>query len=245
MGMHVIRQMLRVNQAGELTACSIYRGQLAVLGRTSSGPLIEKMLDQEKGHLDGFNHKCIEMDARPTLLSPLCSIGGWILGAGTALVGRECAMACTEAVENVVGDHYNNQLRTLFAHKNAVSLNLSSSTLDDLVDLIAKCRDEELEHRNIAIENHAHQHRQYRPGMSTGYRPDGYGYNGLFGPVSPTSSPAEEIAGKRSRVDGYPLSSSYSLEEEEEAVSAFAEQMLHAQALFTDGPGGGGGVAAE
>ena len=29
------------------------------------------------------------------------------LGAGTALLGKEAAMACTVAVESVIGEHYN------------------------------------------------------------------------------------------------------------------------------------------
>ena len=34
-------------------------------------------------------------------------MAGYILGAGTALMGKEAAMACTEAVETVIGEHYN------------------------------------------------------------------------------------------------------------------------------------------
>ena len=36
-----------------------------------------------------------------------------VTGAGTALISREAAMACTVAVEEVISDHYNDQLRTL------------------------------------------------------------------------------------------------------------------------------------
>ena len=34
-------------------------------------------------------------------------------GCGTALIGKEAAMACTVAVETVIGGHYNQQLRVL------------------------------------------------------------------------------------------------------------------------------------
>ena len=34
-------------------------------------------------------------------------------GAGTALLGKEGAMACTVAVEDVIGGHYNSQIRQL------------------------------------------------------------------------------------------------------------------------------------
>ena len=36
-----------------------------------------------------------------------------IPGAGTALLGKEGAMACTVAVEESIAHHYNNQIRTL------------------------------------------------------------------------------------------------------------------------------------
>ena len=36
---------------------------------------------------------------RPTLLLPFWDVAGYALGAGTALLGKEAAMACTVAVE--------------------------------------------------------------------------------------------------------------------------------------------------
>ena len=35
------------------------------------------------------------------------------LGFGTALMGKEAAMACTVAVEDAIGTHYSDQLRSL------------------------------------------------------------------------------------------------------------------------------------
>jgi hypothetical protein len=40
-------------------------------------------------------------------------------GAGSALLGKRAAMACTVAVEEVITEHYNDQLRTLSADPNA------------------------------------------------------------------------------------------------------------------------------
>ena len=40
-------------------------------------------------------------------LSPLPVICAFVTGAGCALIGKEAAMACTVAVEDVIGDHYN------------------------------------------------------------------------------------------------------------------------------------------
>ena len=43
---------------------------------------------------------------RPTILWEVARAGGFALGAVTALMGKEAAMACTEAVETVIGEHY-------------------------------------------------------------------------------------------------------------------------------------------
>ena len=37
--------------------------------------------------------------SRPTALLPFWHVAGYALGAGTALLGKEAAMACTVAVE--------------------------------------------------------------------------------------------------------------------------------------------------
>ena len=48
----------------------------------------------------------IQHNIRPTLLTEVAKIAGFGLGAVTALMGKEAAMACTEAVETVIGEHY-------------------------------------------------------------------------------------------------------------------------------------------
>ena len=76
----------------------------------------QHMADQEKEHLQKFDELMERHRVRPTVLTPLWRVAGFALGAGTALMGREAAMACTVAVETTVGEHYNDQLRTLHAH---------------------------------------------------------------------------------------------------------------------------------
>lgn len=46
-------------------------------------------------------------------MTPLWNVAGFVLGAGTALMGEKAAMACTVAVETVIVEHYNDQLRQL------------------------------------------------------------------------------------------------------------------------------------
>lgn len=84
----VLDRMLRVDQAGELGADVIYRGQYAVLRNTADGPLIKEMWEQEKVHLDTFNKLVHHYRVRPSALSPLWTVAGLAVGAGTALMGR-------------------------------------------------------------------------------------------------------------------------------------------------------------
>jgi ubiquinone biosynthesis monooxygenase Coq7 len=52
----------------------------------------------------------IEKRVRPTLMSPLWKLGGFSLGAFTAILGKDYVMACTEAVETIIVDHYKSQI---------------------------------------------------------------------------------------------------------------------------------------
>lgn len=113
----LIDRILRVDQAGEYGATRIYEGQLAVLGNRSrtrsTAAEIRHMAEQEKRHLARFNALLNAHQVRPTLLSPLWHAAGYALGVGTALLGREAAMACTAAVEDAITEHYERQAASL------------------------------------------------------------------------------------------------------------------------------------
>ena len=107
-------QMIRVDQAGEYGATRIYAGQLAVMGdRGPHSAEIRAMAEQEAGHLAKFNALVARRGTRPTALQPVWSVAGYALGAATALIGPEAAMACTAAVEEEIDRHYTRQLADL------------------------------------------------------------------------------------------------------------------------------------
>src|ERR1700737_4606547 len=110
-----LSSMLRVDHAGELAAFQIYSGQKFVLSRTHPDlvPLIQEMQDQEAHHLSTFDNLLATHRVRPTVMTPLWRVAGWTLGAATAAMGKEAAMACTSAVETVIGGHYDDQVRSL------------------------------------------------------------------------------------------------------------------------------------
>ncbi|KAI1850651.1 hypothetical protein JX266_003933 [Neoarthrinium moseri] len=150
---------LRVNQAGELAATLIYTAQTPpmVNAHPHLRPLMRHMYEQEAGHLDTFNSLIAKHRVRPTALYPVWSVLATGLGWGTAVLGREAAMACTEAVETEIGTHYNEQIRTLlemFQQWEAEGYEVGDE-LRELVGTLRRIRDEELEHLDHAVEHDA------------------------------------------------------------------------------------------
>ena len=132
--------MLRVDQAGEYGATRIYAGQLAVLGdRHPAGRAIAGMASQEEAHRRRFDAMIVERGVRPTLLQPVWDVAGYALGAVTAAIGPEAAMACTAAIETEIDRHYGQQLEEL------------GDSDPELARTIAEFRADEVEHRDHAL----------------------------------------------------------------------------------------------
>lgn len=147
--------MVRVDQAGEYGATRIYAGQLAVMGdRTPAARMIAGMASQEERHRAFFDAMIARRGVRPTALQPFWNVAGFALGAVTAAMGPEAAMACTAAIETEIDLHYQQQLAEL-------------GTGDpELAKAVAQFREEELEHRDTALEHGAEQAPAY-PLLST------------------------------------------------------------------------------
>ena len=141
-----LHRMIRVDQAGEFGATRIYEGQLAVMGdRGPHSAEIRHMAEQERVHREKFDALLAERGVRPTALQPFWSMAGYALGAGTALLGPEAAMACTAAVEEEIDKHYSEQLDRL----------AETNTEPELAEMIEQFREEEREHRDAALEHGA------------------------------------------------------------------------------------------
>lgn len=140
------KAMIRVDQAGEYGATRIYAGQLAVMGdRAPHAAEVLRMAQQEAEHRARFDAMMGERGVRPTLLQPLWSVAGFALGAATALIGPEAAMACTAAIETEIDRHYTEQLDEL------------GEDDPELGDMIREFRDDEREHRDAAFAAGAEQ----------------------------------------------------------------------------------------
>ena len=147
---HDIERFLRVDHAGERAAQQIYKGQLAVLANHEMADEIRHMMDQEVEHLETFDSLLNERRVRPSFFDPLWGAAGFTLGVITAAMGPKAAMACTIAVEEVIGEHYQKQADTLGDDER------------DLQVTVERFRDEELEHRDIAVEHDGREARHYR-----------------------------------------------------------------------------------
>jgi ubiquinone biosynthesis monooxygenase Coq7 len=134
--------MIRVDQAGEYGATRIYAGQLAMLGeRGPHATEIRGMALQEDGHLKRFDALVAARGVRPTALQPFWSVAGYALGAATALIGPEAAMACTAAVEEEIDRHYTRQLEDL----------AETGEDPELAEVIEAFREDERAHRDAAL----------------------------------------------------------------------------------------------
>ncbi len=139
-----LEEIIRVDHAGERGAIKIYEGQLLALKTIKQDnnlkDKIEEMKEHEKEHLEYFEKEIQKRKIKPTYLLPLWDVMGVALGFGTALLGKKAAMLCTASVEEVIEDHYQNQLKKL------------GNDEMDLKAKIEKFKGQEANHKNIAYE---------------------------------------------------------------------------------------------
>lgn len=147
----LIDRMIRVDHAGEYGAVRIYRGQRAVIKSGPAAEAIDEMAEAEHRHLAAFDDMIGERRVRPTALMPVWHVAGYALGAVTAAMGDKAAMACTQAIEEVIDEHYAAQARALGDDEAA------------LRETIEKFRAEEIEHRDTAIAHDAEEAPGYEP----------------------------------------------------------------------------------
>ena len=143
----ILEEIIRVDHAGERGAIKIYEGQLLALKTIKQDEklkeIIEDMKEHEKEHLEYFEKEIQKRNMKPTYLLPLWDLMGISLGFGTALLGKKAAMLCTASVEEVIEDHYKNQLKKI------------GDDEKDLKIKIEKFKGDEVNHKNIAYETGA------------------------------------------------------------------------------------------
>ena len=143
----IIERFIRVDHAGERGAIKIYEGQLLALNTfikdDALKKTIEKMKAHEKEHCDYFEKEIKKRNIRPTKFLPLWDLLGVGLGFGSTILGKKAAMLCTASVEEVIDEHYSNQIMQL------------EDDEKKLKEKIIKFREDELHHKDIAYEEGA------------------------------------------------------------------------------------------
>ena len=139
-----VEEFIRVDHAGERGAIKIYEGQLLALNTFVKNDklkkTIEEMKEHEKEHCDYFEDELIKRKITPTKFLPIWDLLGVGLGFGSTILGKKAAMLCTASVEEVIQEHYSNQINQL------------ESDEKKLKEKIIKFREDELHHKNIAYD---------------------------------------------------------------------------------------------
>ena len=142
-----LEEFIRVDHAGERGAIKIHEGQILALSTIQKDEklkeTIEKMKEHENEHFDFFEKEIKKRNIKPTKLLPLWDILAVGIGFGSTIIGRKAAMLCTASVEEVIDEHYQNQINQI---KNDEKF---------LKKKIIKFRQDELHHKDIAYKKGA------------------------------------------------------------------------------------------
>ena len=143
----LLEEFIRVDHAGERGAIKIYEGQLLALKTLMKNDelkeKIEEMKKHEKEHAEFFDKEIKKRNIKPTKFLPLWDLLGVGLGFGSTILGKKATMLCTASVEEVIDEHYQNQIDKI------------QDDEKELKDKIIKFREDELHHKDIAYENGA------------------------------------------------------------------------------------------
>ena len=142
-----VKEFIRVDHAGERGAIKIYEGQLLALNTFIKDDDLKKKIEEmkvhEKEHCDYFENEIQKRNIKPTKFLPLWDILGVGLGFGSTILGKKAAMLCTASVEEVIDEHYSNQIKQL------------KNDEKKLKEKIIKFREDELQHKDIAYKEGA------------------------------------------------------------------------------------------
>ena len=101
------------------------------------------MKKHEDEHCSFFENEIKKRNISPTKFLPLWDLLGLGLGFGSTILGKKAAMLCTASVEEVIDEHYLNQIYQI------------KDDEKKLREKIKKFRQDEIDHKDIAYEEGA------------------------------------------------------------------------------------------
>lgn len=97
--------LMRVNQAGEICAQALYRGQSLSADLSNIRKQMEEAADEELDHLAWCNNRLQELGEKPSLFNPLWYGMSFMLGVSAGLVGDKWSLGFVEETEKQVVKH--------------------------------------------------------------------------------------------------------------------------------------------
>jgi ubiquinone biosynthesis monooxygenase Coq7 len=137
--------LMRVNHVGEICAQALYRGQALFCRDASIRAVLYKAAAEEVDHLAWCRDRIGELQSRPSLLNPLWYAGSFALGVAAGRAGVGPNLGFMAETERQVEQHLDKHLSELPPQDERSRR------------IVTQMRDDEIQHRNTAESNGAHQ----------------------------------------------------------------------------------------
>jgi ubiquinone biosynthesis monooxygenase Coq7 len=105
--------LMRVNNAGEVSAQALYRGQALVSRDDRVRRTLEQAAQEEYQHLDWCNQRLGELDSMPSRLTPLWYGGSYAIGLLAGMAGDPWSLGFVSETERQVIRHLEGHLERL------------------------------------------------------------------------------------------------------------------------------------
>ena len=102
--------LMRVNQAGEVCAQALYRGQSLTAELKTTQDQLKEAAEEEMDHLAWCNRRLNELGDKPSILNPLWYFMSFSIGALTGLAGDKWSLGFVEETERQVVAHLDSHL---------------------------------------------------------------------------------------------------------------------------------------
>lgn len=132
--------LMRVNHAGEVAAQGLYQGHATVAREPDLEAKLQQAAREEFDHLAWCEQRLAELDAGPSLLSPVWYAGSFLIGAASGVLGDRWSLGFIAETEEQVCAH-------LESHLDALPEQDARSRA-----IVAQMRDEERVHGQDAID---------------------------------------------------------------------------------------------
>ena len=105
--------LMRVNHAGEVAAQGLYQGHAAVARSPETEAQMHQAAEEEFDHLAWCEQRLTELDARPSVLSPVWYAGAFAIGAASGALGDKWSLGFIAETEKQVCAHLDSHLDRL------------------------------------------------------------------------------------------------------------------------------------